>query len=130
VSRILITTWDSLGDLHPMIALGLELRDRGHDIVFTTTEDYRARIKSLGFQFHALRPSVQDKDPEFLAKLMDPKIGPKLVLKDLVLDDVRDMYDDLMAIAQDIDFLVIHEIIYAAPLVAEVPLSKLKRVCV
>jgi UDP:flavonoid glycosyltransferase YjiC (YdhE family) len=120
VSRILLATWGSLGDLHPMIALALELRDRGHNIVFATTEDYYAKIESLGFPFHAIRPNLQDKDPEFLAQLMDPKIGTELVLRDLILGNVRDMYDDLMAIAKDVDFLVAHEIIYAAPLVTEV----------
>jgi rhamnosyltransferase subunit B len=104
VSRILITTWGSLGDLHPMIALGLELRDRSHDIVFATTEDYQIKIESLGFSFQALRPTLQNKDPEFLAQLMDPKVGPELIIKVPVLGNVRDMYDDLMAIAQNIDF--------------------------
>lgn len=55
MSRILITTVGSLGDLHPMIAIGLELRDRGHEIVFATLKDYRAKIESLGFEFHRLR---------------------------------------------------------------------------
>ena len=39
MSRIVLTTWGSLGDLHQMIALSLELRDRGHDIVLATTEN-------------------------------------------------------------------------------------------
>lgn len=36
------------------------------------------------------------------------------------MGDVRDTYDDLIAIAQNADLLVAHEIVYAAPLVAEV----------
>jgi rhamnosyltransferase subunit B len=40
MSRIVVTTIGSLGDLHPMIAIGLELRDRGHEIVFATLKDY------------------------------------------------------------------------------------------
>ncbi|MBE9189475.1 hypothetical protein IQ230_03660 [Gloeocapsopsis crepidinum LEGE 06123] len=35
-----------LGDLHPFIALGLDLRDRGHDIVFATIKDYCAKYDS------------------------------------------------------------------------------------
>lgn len=119
MSRIILATWGSLGDLHPISALGLSLRDRGHDIVFATTEGHRTKIKSLGLQFHAIRPDLPE-DPQLLEQTMDPKIGTELVLKDFVLGNLRDTYDDLMAIAKDADLLVAHEIVYAAPLVAEV----------
>ena len=51
---------------------------------------------------------------------MDPKTGSEVILKDIVLGSVRETYDDLMAIVQNTDFLLAHEIVYAAPLVAEV----------
>ncbi|MEO1519246.1 MAG: glycosyltransferase [Cyanobacteria bacterium J06633_2] len=118
MSRIILTTWGSLGDLHPMIALSLSLRDRGHDIVLATAESYRIKVESLGLEFHAIRPDLPEA-PQLIEQAMDPRTGPKTVLKDLILGTVRDTYDDLMAIAKDADFLVAHEIVYAAPLVAE-----------
>jgi len=60
VSRIIITTIGSLGDLHPKIAIALELRQRGHDIAFATHKGYQAKIEALGFEFHALRPDGTD----------------------------------------------------------------------
>ena len=51
MSRILLTTIGSLGDLHPKMAIALELRQRGHDIVFTTHKGYQAKIEALGFEF-------------------------------------------------------------------------------
>ena len=36
MSRIVLTTIGSLGDIHPTIAIALELRKRGHDVVFAT----------------------------------------------------------------------------------------------
>ncbi|MEM8505181.1 MAG: glycosyltransferase [Cyanobacteria bacterium P01_D01_bin.1] len=116
MSRIILTTWGSLGDLHPMLALSLELRDHGHDVVLATTESYQNEIKSLGLKFHAIRPSLPE-DPELIRQSMDAKTGPKVVLRDIVLGSVRDTYDDLMAIAQNADLLIAHEIVYAAPLV-------------
>lgn len=118
MSRIVLTTWGSLGDLHPMIALSLELRDRGHDIVLATTENYRTTVESSGLNFHAIRPDLPE-DPKTVERMLDPKIGPQVVLKEIVLGNVRDTYDDLMAVVKDADFLVAHEIVYAAPLVAE-----------
>lgn len=40
VSRIVFATIGSLGDLHPHIAMGLELRKRGHEIVIATHQEY------------------------------------------------------------------------------------------
>ncbi|MBE9102669.1 glycosyltransferase [Vacuolonema iberomarrocanum] len=119
MSRIVLTTWGSLGDLHPIIALSLGLRDRGHEVVLATTEGYRTKVESLGLEFHAIRPDLPE-NPQQVERLMDPHVGPALLLKDLILGNVQGMYDDLMAIAKDADFLVAHEIVYAAPLVAEV----------
>lgn len=119
MSRIILATWGSLGDLHPLIALGLNLRARGHSIVFATTEGYRNKIESLGLQFHAIRPNLPE-DPTIIERVMDPKVGAEIILKDFVLGNLRDTYDDLMVVASYADLLVAHEIIYAAHAVAEV----------
>ena len=39
MSKIVLTTIGSLGDLHPKIALGLDLRDRGHNVIFATDKE-------------------------------------------------------------------------------------------
>ncbi|NET39220.1 MAG: glycosyltransferase [Cyanothece sp. SIO1E1] len=54
MSRIVLTTIGSLGDLHPKIAIALELRRRGHDVVFATHQEYQATINALGFEFHVI----------------------------------------------------------------------------
>lgn len=59
MSRIVLTTWGSLGDLHPMIALSLELRDRGHDIILATTQNYRETVESLALNFHTVWKSTR-----------------------------------------------------------------------
>lgn len=119
MSRIILATWGSLGDLHPMIALSLELRDRGHEVVLATTEEYRKKVEALGLEFHAMRPEAPT-DPQLVERILSPETGPETVLKEVVLGNVRHMYDDLMAIAKTADFLIAHEIVYAAPVVAEV----------
>jgi hypothetical protein len=115
VSRIVVTTIGSLGDLHPIIAIALELRQRGHDIVFATIKDYRAKIEALGFEFHALRPDrISPEDPEMMALIMDLQKGPERVIKDYLLANVRETYTDLTNAAQDADFIVTAELVYAA----------------
>lgn len=44
MSRLVLTTWGSLGDLHPTIALSLNLRDRNHDIVLAAPASYQTQL--------------------------------------------------------------------------------------
>ncbi len=46
--RILIATIGSLGDLHPCLALGLEVGRRGHRVTIACAEFYRGRVEDLG----------------------------------------------------------------------------------
>lgn len=50
---------------------------------------------------------------------MDLKKGTERVLKEFILGSLRETYEDLMAIAQQADYLITHEVVYATPLVAE-----------
>ncbi|MEM9215447.1 MAG: glycosyltransferase [Cyanobacteria bacterium P01_F01_bin.150] len=118
MSRIVLATWGSLGDLHPFLAIGLGLRDRGHDVVLATLERYRTKVEDWGLEFQAIRPELPE-DPQMIDRIINSKTGPEAVLKDLILGNVRDTYNDLIRIVQDADFLVAHEILYAVPLVAE-----------
>ena len=118
MSRIVVTTIGSLGDLHPKIAIAIELRRRGHDLVFATHKGYQAKIEALGFEFHALRPDGTE-DPLEIAHMTDPKTGSEYVVRNWLLPNLRVMYTDLMNAARDADFMIAGEIVYAARLVAE-----------
>ncbi|XGV97670.1 MAG: glycosyltransferase [Leptolyngbya sp. BL-A-14] len=121
MSRVVLTTIGSLGDLHPFIAIGLGLRARGHEIVIATTKDYRTKIESLGLEFHSIRPDhIAMDDPKMLSLMMDLQKGTERVVKDYLLANLRQTYTDLLAAVRGADFLVSHETIYATPLVAEV----------
>jgi rhamnosyltransferase subunit B len=62
MSKIVVTTLGSLGDLHPQIAIALELCQRGHDIIFATHQTYQAKIETLGLEFHPLRLDLLGAD--------------------------------------------------------------------
>ena len=61
--RIVLTTFGSLGDLHPYIAVALGLQARGHEAVIATTRHYRQRIEAQGIGFHAVRRTVPTWTP-------------------------------------------------------------------
>ncbi len=120
MSRIVVTTIGSLGDLHPKIAIATQLRQRGHDIVFATHKEYQDKIEALGFEFHRMRPdNTALNNPEEMALMMDLKTGTEYVIKNWVCASLRETYSDLMASTQDADLIITGEGVLAARLVAE-----------
>ncbi len=129
MSRIVLTTIGSLGDLHPKIAIcalqqrfaiALELQKRGHDVVFATHKEYQSKIQALGFEFHRMRPdNTALDDPQEMARAMDLQTGSEYIIRKWVCPSLREMYSDLMHSAKDADFIFAGEGVIAAPLVAE-----------
>ncbi len=120
MAKILLATFGSLGDLHPMLALAIELRRRGHEISINTLEIYREKIDLLGFKFFPLRPDVDpEKDRELAREIMAAKGGTEKLLREILLPNVRQMYEDLMKAVIGADCLISGEVVFAAPSVTE-----------
>ena len=80
MAKIVLAPYGSLGDLHPFLAIALELRDRGHKILITTLEAYREKIQTLGFEFHPLRPEFDPDDRVAAKRVMDTKTGSEVLI--------------------------------------------------
>lgn len=120
MSRIVISTIGSLRDLHPKIAVALELRNRGHDVIFATHKEYREKIEALGFEFYRMRPDNKAlNDPEEMARMMDLKTGTEYVIKNWVCANLRETYNDLVNCAKNSDCIIAGEGVIAARIVAE-----------
>lgn len=119
MARIVLSTMGSLGDLHPMIALGRELRLRGHSVVINTWQGYREKIVNNGLEFAPLRPDLDPTDTELIRKTMDSAKGPEMVIREIILPAVRDMCDDMLAAVEGADVFLNGEIVYTAASIAE-----------
>jgi UDP:flavonoid glycosyltransferase YjiC (YdhE family) len=117
--KIVLATFGSLGDMHPMNALGIELRKRGHRVIFAAMEFYREKIELLGFEFCPMRPHLDPNDKELGRRLMNAKTGSELLLKELILPNLRPMYEDLLKAVDGADLFISTEVVFAAPSVAE-----------
>jgi len=117
--RILLATIGSLGDLHPMLALALELQRRGHSVTVASAEFYRARVEALGISFRSLRPNWNPTDVELIAQCEDLRRGPEVLFRKLVLPHLPGMYEDLAAAADVADLMIVGELVFAAPLLSE-----------
>ena len=118
--RIVLNTFGSFGDIHPYMALALELQRRGHLPVVATMENYRDKIEGAGLEFFPIRPNIsqpQDQDSELIKKIMEPKTGGRFLTEEIIFPAVRDSYDDLFQAVQGADLLITHPAAPAGPLV-------------
>ncbi len=119
MAKIVLAPYGSLGDLHPFLALAIELRKRGHSIKIATLEPFREKIAMLGFEFVPMRPEFDPEDKETAKIVMDARTGTERLLKEYLLPNTFEMYEDLMAATEDADLLISGEIVFAAHSVAE-----------
>src|SRR5207244_7157061 len=68
--RLVFTTWGSFGDLHPFMALALELQERGYISVIATSPLYREKVEAAGIAFHPVRPDLPPPDAETSAEII------------------------------------------------------------
>lgn len=119
--RVLLSTFGSLGDLHPYIALGRGLRDRGHQVMLATTSVYREKVEGEGLEFHPVRPEMPplQESQELVRRIMDPVKGTEVIMKEVLGPHLRAQYEDLSAAAYGSDLLVAHVLTFGVRMVAE-----------
>jgi rhamnosyltransferase subunit B len=115
--RIVFTTFGSLGDLHPYIAIALGLQARGHEAVIATSGYYRQKIESLRLGFRAVRPDYPD--PETIRRIMDRRKGTEVIIRELTMPVLRESYEDTLAAAEGADLLISHMLTFTTGLVVE-----------
>jgi rhamnosyltransferase subunit B len=115
LKRIVFATFGSLGDVHPYVALALELKRRGHRPLIATSDIQRGAVESAGIEFAAMRPGAEQMgDPaQLVRKLFHPTKGPEYLIRDLVMPQVRGAYEDLDRAGAGAEMLFIVRISFA-----------------
>jgi UDP:flavonoid glycosyltransferase YjiC (YdhE family) len=121
--RIVLSTFGSFGDIHPYIAIALELKARGHSPLIATSEVYREKMDALNLELYPVRPDMPSYDePEELTKLVTelikPRGGTEKVIQTLT-PHLREVYEDLKSAAIGADLLLTHPLPLAGPIVAQ-----------
>jgi rhamnosyltransferase subunit B len=119
--RVVFTPWGSFGDLHPYLAIAIEMQRRGHDVLVATSAVYREKVEGEGVAFHPVRPEMENyfKHPERIAEVMNTFRGSEYLFRRILMPAVRDMYADLCAAVSGADLIVSHIAMPAAPVAAE-----------
>jgi UDP:flavonoid glycosyltransferase YjiC (YdhE family) len=121
--RIVLSNIGTFGDINPLVALALELRRRGHTPVMTLPDVYRPKIVPLGLEFHSLRPDIDPTNTMLVQMVYDVNKGTETGLRKFLFPVLRQTYADLLDAAtkpERADLLLLGELNYAGPLVAEV----------
>ena len=117
--RVLIATTGSLGDLHPYIAIGLELHSRGTSVTIATNNYYRRKVERIGLGFAPMGPHIAPVNSEAMRHAMDLKKGLEYLLRQIMYPGVPAAYAEVMDALPQADVIVTHPIAYAAQIAAE-----------
>jgi UDP:flavonoid glycosyltransferase YjiC (YdhE family) len=121
--RIVLSNIGTFGDINPLVALALELKQRGHVPVMALPAVYKNKILPLELEFHAVRPDIDPSNTILVEMVYDVKKGTERGLRDFLFPALRQSYDDLLDAAtqpERADLLLLGELNYAGPIVAEV----------
>ncbi|MDX6612297.1 MAG: rhamnosyltransferase subunit [Blastocatellia bacterium] len=121
--RIIISTFGSFGDIHPYVAIALELKARGHTPVIATSEVYREKMEAADLEFCPIRPDMPSYEQaeelaQLAAGLMEPRGGTEKVME-LFLRGLPEVYADLNAAVSGADLILTHPLPLVGPLVAQ-----------
>ena len=92
---ILLCTIGSAGDVNPFIAIGKDLRTRGHRVVLCTSQYFESHARTAGLEFIGLG-TAEDylsiiEDP----KLWEPETGFKVFAERVILPILSPAYDTI-----------------------------------
>lgn len=120
MTRIVVTTWGSYGDVNPYLALGLGLRERGHDVVLCMPPFYAPVIRAAGLGF---APGAPDADPELdrdlVRRCLHPRHGAEAIFRAVLIPALGEAHALLTDAVQGADLVVTHPAALAAPIVVE-----------
>ncbi len=119
-ARIVLTCVGSLGDLHPYLALGVELARRGHRPVVATSESFRPHVLAAGLAFYPIRAvTTETASTELIRRVFNGRKGVEFIIRRLILPALRTAFADTLQAAEGADLLIAHPLTLATRLVAE-----------
>lgn len=110
MAKILFATIGSLGDVHPLMAIGQELVRMGHEVTIATSDRHGPRIIEAGLKFAEIPPKFPEKEEHnrLMERWMDPQHGSNRVVSELILPNLHATHDSLMPLVEATDVAILH----------------------
>jgi UDP:flavonoid glycosyltransferase YjiC (YdhE family) len=111
--RVVLTSWGSFGDLHPYMALALELAKRGYRPVLGTLPIYKEKVENAGIEFSPIRPDTPtpEDNPELIRRAIGPRTGADVIMTELLMPHLAQSYADTLRLVESggrADLLITH----------------------
>lgn len=103
LKRFVITAVGSHGDIHPFVAVGKELRRRGHAVVALVNDYYRSLVEEAGLTFEPLGAPFDLRELRANPDIMHATRGAKAVADLLIFATLRDSVTKLNSLIDDFD---------------------------
>ena len=117
--RVVFSTFGSLGDLYPYLAIASVMQQRGHAVVIASAEYYRRTVENSGIRFCAMAPNCDFTSPEFQRRAFVERTGGRFLLRDSIFPKIQQSCCDLMNATAGADLLITQMLSFSGPLVAE-----------
>lgn len=98
--RVAIVALGSAGDVHPFVAVGRGLRERGHEVAIYASAWYEEAVTRAGLGFHGLGTREQYVEMTARPELWDPRKAFPFIMREFVLALVKPLYAALVAEAR------------------------------
>ena len=119
IKKIVISTYGSLGDLYPYLAIGQMLSQKGHQVTIAGGRSLQDRVEALGLGFAPLRPNLDLSDRRTMKAAMDLRTGSETLVRKLIFPFIRQNYEDLSRAVRSADLLINHAYCFAGPILSE-----------
>src|SRR5215469_969396 len=90
--NILLPTIGSAGDVHPMIALGIALKQRGHNATVITNEFFQQQVCDAGLDFVALGTSREADEAIADPRLWHPTKSFACIVERAIVPNIDRLY--------------------------------------
>ncbi|HEV2581001.1 MAG TPA: glycosyltransferase [Ktedonobacteraceae bacterium] len=122
MARIVVTTFGSIGDLNPFVALGLALRSNGHDVIFAVEDNFQQQVSLLGFPVCKLTGDQSQALDSYSHQIFNserPLTSLKLLVDRYILPTLPAKVEELREVCRQADLLISVAPQFAASIVAE-----------
>jgi UDP:flavonoid glycosyltransferase YjiC (YdhE family) len=113
--KILLAPYGTRGDVQPLIALGIALRNRGHRVEVSAPDNFRAWVQSFGLVFHPVGLDME----QLLCAAGDKIRSLTWMMKHLSQDLIPAQFNSLPQTFPDADIIVGAGLQFAGASVAE-----------
>ena len=118
--RIVITTAGSRGDVQPCVALGLGLKEAGHEVTVASWAPFRGLVEGRGLQFHPVAGPDPDRLMEALLEAGRNPLRYATTFRPLLRPHTEKGFYDCLAACRDADAVVYSPLGFAGYMAAEV----------